>query len=612
MKPFRQEFSKRAVMTAFPKTFIRNRNRGKSYLLNLLSLLLFSFLSSQAGNAKAENKGLADKPSDSIVLALKLQNQGDSLLEIMGYREAEEIFNKAYGIAKRYKEYKLQGKIANNLAECYSMTGRHKQAEAMYHDAYALFGSIRDTNAMAVILINLGDEYAKTGRIELAAETELKAIKLKEDNHDYRKLAFYYQKLGELFIDRDNARWEQYILKALELSRTEEYTTLRATVAIYNDMGAIWRRKGDFAKAELYYDTMYRISEREGYRKGLATATSERALLMYDMGRYKEALPLATKAYEMVLDSDDDYQIVYDATLMARILIKLGQAQKATELLKMVVGRSHKAGLLEEEMAGYKYLSQAYRSASDWKEALLSQDRYLVLKDSLDGVEVRRALDDLQTRFETEKKQDLINRLSEKNQAHEKRHRLFIGLLVASALALFFLVLIIRLRNNTIRQNKLLHAKEQDISRLEHARLTLEIEYKARELTSATTHLINKNVVLTDLKSKLESTGETLPAINQVIREINQNINLDNDWQNFSRHFDDVHPGFFRKLKEQFPSLTPNEERLCAYLLLNLNTKEISQMLNVTPSAVDKSRNRLRKKLEISPDINLYEFISSV
>ncbi|MBV5347822.1 tetratricopeptide repeat protein, partial [bacterium] len=372
-------------------------------------------------------------------------------------------------------------------------------------------------------------------------------------------------------------------------------TTLRATVAIYNDMGAIWRRKGDFAKAELYYDTMYRISEREGYRKGIATATSERALLLYDMGRYKEALPIATKAYEMVLDTGDDYAIVYDATLMARILIKLGQAPKATELLKMVVGRSHKAGLPEEEMAGYKYLSQAYHAGSEWKDAFLSQERYLVLKDSLDGVEVRRALDDLQTRFETEKKQDLINRLSEKNLAHEKRHRLFIGLLAASALALFFLVLIIRLRNNTIRQNKMLHAQEQDISRLEHARLTLDNEYKARELTSATTHLINKNVVLTDLKSKLESTGESLPAINQVIRDINQNINLDNDWQNFIRHFDDVHPGFFRKLKEQFPALTPNEERLCAYLLLNLNTKEISQMLNVTPAAVDKSRNRLRK-----------------
>ncbi len=612
MKPFRQGFSTKAVIPALFKAYTSIRTRNISGKIFLFCFLFFSFLHNKAENNVVAGKSKIIRPADSIALAKRMQLQGDSLLEIMGYREAEAIFNKAYGIAKHYKEFKLQGKIANNLAECYSMTGRSKQAEAMYHDAYALFSSIHDTNAMAVMMINLGDEYAKTGRIELAAETELKAIKLKEDNHDYRKLAFYYQKLGELFIERDNARWEKYIVKALELSRTEDYTTLRATVAIYNDMGAIWRIKGNFVRAAAYYDTMFRISEKADYKKGIATATSEKALLYFDMKRYKEALPLAEKAYQMVLDTDDDYHIVNNATLMARILIKLGGESKAIVLLRMVVERAHKAGLTDVEMAGYKYLSLANRAGSNWEEALLSQDKYLILKDSLDGVEVRRALDDIQTRFETEKKQELINRLSEKNQAHEKRHRLFIGLLGASALALFFLILILRLRNRTIRQNKTLYDKEQEISQLEHSRLSLEIEYKARELTSATAHLINKNEVLTDLKNKLESTTEVVPTINQVIREINQNINLDNDWQNFSRHFDNVHPGFFRKLKEQFPALTPNEERLCAYLLLNLNSKEISQMLNVTPAAVDKSRNRLRKKLDISPDVNLYEFISTV
>lgn len=608
-----KEYSNERFKTS-ESTYIFNKYRFQG-ITGFFIVFLFIFQHTLLCVAQGNTVKASKKPkniSDSVEIAKSLQLHGDSLLEIMGYREAEVLFTKAYGIAQRQKEYKLQGKIANNLAECYSMTGRHKQAEDMYLDAYTLFGNIRDTNAMAVMLINLGDEYAKTGRLELAAETELKAIKLKEDNKDYRKLAFYYQKLGELFIDRDNARWEKYIMKALELSRTEEYTTLRATVAIYNDLGAIWRKKGDYTKAGMYYDTMYRISEREGYKKGIATATSERALLLYDMGQYTEALKLATKSYEMVLETDDDYQIVFDATLMARILIKLGKHNQATDLLKMAVERSHRAGLPEEEMAGLKYLSEAYRGGSNWKEALLSHERYMILKDSLESVEVRAALDALQTRFETEKKQELINRLSEKNQAHEKRHTLLIGMLGTSALALFFLVLLLRLRNNTIKQNKMLHAKEQDIARLEHARLSLEIDYKARELTSATAHLINKNEVLADLKNKLEGTSNSLPAIHDVIREIDQNLNFDSDWHNFSRHFEEVHQGFFRKLKEKYPALTPNEERLCAYLLLNLNSKEISQMLNVTTAAVDKSRNRLRKKLEIGPEVNLNEFLSLI
>ncbi|NTW24706.1 MAG: tetratricopeptide repeat protein [Lentimicrobium sp.] len=575
-------------------------------------LLIFIPVICSGGNAGTPPGNSNTTKDDSLKLAIELHRQGDSLLDQMGYRAAEKLFIRAYAIARQLDEKRLMGKLSNNLAECYSMTGRSAKAEATYKDAVKLYEALHDTNAMAVILINLGDEYAKTGRTELAAETELKAIRLKEAANDFRKLAFYYQKLGELFIDRDNARWEQYAMKALELSRTEEYTTLRATIAIYNDLGAIWRIKGDFEKAAAYYDTMYRISAEADYPKGIATATSERALMLYDLGRYREALPMAEKAYEMVLETDDNYQIVYDASLIARILIKLGQHGRAVELLKMVIERAHIAGLIAEEQAGHKYLSEAYRASGRWQDALLSLERYHQLKDSIDGVEVQNALNNLQTRFETEKKQQLIDRLNEKNLAHEKRNRLFIGLLLVSVLVLLLLVLIIRLRNRTIRQNKALRARDQEIHKLESEHLTLSLAYKTRELSTATLHLINKNEVLNDLKNKLEASEPNQPELRQVIRQIDQNINLDNDWQNFSRHFEEVHPGFFRKLKEKFSSLTPNEERLCAYLAINLNTKEISQMLNVTTAAVDKSRNRLRRKLEILPEVNLNEFLKQL
>jgi tetratricopeptide (TPR) repeat protein len=489
------------------------------------------------------------------------------------------------------------------------MTGRHEKAEEMYHEGFQICSLIPDTNAMAVILINLGDEYAKTGRLELAAETELKAIKLKEDNHDYRKLAFYYQKLGELFIERDNARWEEYAMKALMLTRTKEYTTMYATVAVYNDLGAIWRIKDDFVKAEAYYDTMYRISEEAGYKKGIATATSERALLLYDQGKYQEALPLALKAYGIIEDSNDDYKIVYEATLIARILLKLNKPAEAIAKLIPALERAEKADLLPEVLEARKYLSDAYQDVGNYQRAFYFQNQWISLKDSLDGIEVRQALDDLQTRFETEKKQHLINRLSDINLEHERRNTLFIILLIVSSVALVLLIFILRLRNNTIRQNSVLHEKEQKIMTLERVQMVRDLDFKSRELTTAAVHLINKNEVLNDLKSKLSEAGEKDGNMNQVIRQIEQNLNLDNDWQNFNRHFEEVHPDFFLKLKDKYPSISNNEERLCAYLYINLNTKEISQMLNVTIAAVDKGRNRLRKKLGIDPDVNLNEFL---
>ena len=234
------------------------------------------------------------------------------------------------------------------------------------------------------------------------------------------------------------------------------------------------------------------------------------------------------------------------------------------------------------------------------------------LKDSLDGVQIRQTMNEMQTRFETEKKQQLINRLSEQNKVQKQLTNRLTGVLAVSGFALLLLIFLARLRNRTIRQNKALHQQEQKIMLLENERLTQNLEFKSRELTAATVHLINKNEVLNELKGSLTRLGDKAPDLNQMVRKIKQNLNLDNDWDNFRRHFEDVHPDFFARLKSKFPALTPHEERLCAYLRINLNTKEISNMLNVTTAAVDKGRNRLRKKLDIAPEVNLTEFIAAI
>jgi tetratricopeptide (TPR) repeat protein len=550
--------------------------------------------------------------SDSLATAVAFHRHGDSLLEAMGYMEAEKLFDSAFILATALGEMKLAGKIANNLAECYSMTGRGYMAETMYLQAYKIFEDMADTNAMAVMLINLGDEYAKTGRMELAAETELTAIRLKEAAGDFRYLAFYYQKLGELFINIDKERWEFYALKALDLARTPEYTTLRATVAIYNDLGSIHRFKGDFVKAEAYYDTMYRISAGAGYRKGIATSLSERALLLYDLGRYDEALSVAKQSYELIKETDDDYQILYKSILIGRILMALDSPQEAITHLQFAVDRAEKAGLLPDKIDAMQYLFKALKSEEKWKQALDVYERSALLKDSLSGIEVMHTLNSLQIQFETEKKQQLIDSLSERNIANRKLHRLMGFLLFALGVTLVMTLITIWLRNKTIRQNKALQQKENEVFILEQQRLKADNDFKARELTTTTLHLINKNELLTELKGKLSAAADSAPELRFLIKDIEHNINHDKDWQDFSKHFEDVHPDFFKRLRNRFPEVTAHEERMSAFLLMNLNTKEISRILHVTTAAVDKSRNRLRKKLGIGPETQLNEFLTSI
>jgi DNA-binding CsgD family transcriptional regulator len=88
-----------------------------------------------------------------------------------------------------------------------------------------------------------------------------------------------------------------------------------------------------------------------------------------------------------------------------------------------------------------------------------------------------------------------------------------------------------------------------------------------------------------------------------------QDEHLEQDWEQFVYHFDQVHSGFFRRLREQYPQLTPKDHRLCAYLRMNLTTKEIAPLLNISVRGVEIGRYRLRRKMGLGNDVNLNEYM---
>jgi len=86
---------------------------------------------------------------------------------------------------------------------------------------------------------------------------------------------------------------------------------------------------------------------------------------------------------------------------------------------------------------------------------------------------------------------------------------------------------------------------------------------------------------------------------------------LEDDWEKFSYHFDQVHSNFIKRLKQGYPNLTPKDQKLCAYLRMNLTSKEIAPLLNISVRGVEISRYRLRKKLSLNKEENLSEFMMS-
>ncbi|MEL6535073.1 MAG: triple tyrosine motif-containing protein [Bacteroidota bacterium] len=156
---------------------------------------------------------------------------------------------------------------------------------------------------------------------------------------------------------------------------------------------------------------------------------------------------------------------------------------------------------------------------------------------------------------------------------------------------------------------------EAEITRLNHEKLEAEIRHKNKELATSTMHLMNKNTFISGVKGNLSSLSKksnnqaVVKELNKLVRDIDKNLADHDDWEHFQFHFDEVHGDFSQRIKERYTGLTAQEMRLCAYLRLNLNTKEIAQLLNISVRGVEISRYRLRKKLELDRNDNLQEFI---
>jgi DNA-binding CsgD family transcriptional regulator/ligand-binding sensor domain-containing protein len=156
--------------------------------------------------------------------------------------------------------------------------------------------------------------------------------------------------------------------------------------------------------------------------------------------------------------------------------------------------------------------------------------------------------------------------------------------------------------------------KEQELMRLKNEQLSQEFDSKNRELATSTMTLIKKNELLAQIKDELKKQTETEPNKNvkSVINTINKNINEEDTWNVFKDAFNNVDKDFLKKIKKEHASLTPNDLRLCAYLRLNLSSKEIAPLLNISVRSVEIKRYRLRKKMELEHEQGLVEYILAI
>lgn len=373
---------------------------------------------------------------------------------------------------------------------------------------------------------------------------------------------------------------------------------------ILSSMGDSYCFLGDYKKSEENYLKALKLFKSMNANVNEAFELTGIALTYINRKQYKKALSYNKKALELAERNKSKSVLLDVLNDIGTTYIKLKNPKKALQFLNRSVKLGDSIKKLEELQIAYHKRSEAYSELNNPLQALKDFKAHVKIKDSLATLENNQKIEELYIINETEKKEQQIQIQKKNIQLLEAKNKVsnLQRILLALGLALALIAAFAFYQRN--KRNKL--AKEN---------AEADLEFKTKELTTHALHLAKKNEVLNDLKQKakvLKQDANADPGYQMLIQTINFDLQDDNNWENFSKYFEEVHKDFNNNAKTQFPAITKNDLRLMALLKMNLSSKEIANILNISSDGIKKARQRLRKKMGIHSNDSLEAIVIAI
>tara|TARA_B100001063_G_C16734232_1_gene541086 strand:- start:362 stop:1711 length:1350 start_codon:yes stop_codon:yes gene_type:complete len=446
------------------------------------------------------------------------------------------------------------------------------------------------------------------GYYNLALENALKAEKIYTDkklsmdlNQNRLVIASVY---GEM---KDTVNAIDYHKKTLKFfeneSQKRQYaSTLNLILALQLP------NKEKNEENEKLIDELVEISSSLKDESLIGDAQEKKAQFMLINGNVNEAKTI----FESLLNKNDIYSLAYVNMYLGETLILLKDYTNALEHLNTSKIEADKNNLDALKPKIHKLMSLAYQAIGNFENGLKHYKIYKKLEDNISSTEINNRFSELQTIYETEKKEAEIT-LQEKEiktlnvQAeNDKLIKTLYGIGMFSFLSIAALLYFGF--KQRIKKNKIEREKQEEMYKQ-------EIAFKKKELASQTLHLVQKNTFIQELKENLEKIKKSPELFKVEFRRLVMLLKKesaeDKDWEVFKSYFSEVHNNFDNKIKAIAKDITEKEIRLASFLRMNLSTKEIASMLNVLPDSVLKSKYRLKKKLELSKEDDLTQFLNT-
>jgi tetratricopeptide (TPR) repeat protein len=529
---------------------------------------------------------ISTKNNDNDALAMAFYYKAACYIILERYDSAFILCHNALRFAENQKNDLVIGKMKNVLANYYLAKNEFNEANKCLIEALDIcekWGSKKD---IANVLNGFGLLYYDLKEPDKAIQYYTRVIGLSKEPDKKRQESVAYLNISNCYLAKPDYNLTLYYLnKALAGFRALNDSAFIMMCTM--NRGIIAIDQGDKEKGLYYYFKVMEFSKRQKKKVLLGHTLFNIANVYYE----NNDLALAKKYF--------------------------------TESIAVYRSISNKSGeknvLLE--------LSRIEQRNNNWKQAFSYYDHYINVKDSILNADLLKNISDLQWKYDFQKKENENTVIRKKYEVKERETVILIISFTFFAIVVVLFGALVRLANKNLKKSdklkelQIIHLQEQmaadeKINNLEKLRLNAEIEAKNKELTTSSLQLITKNEILTDISGIAENfykkkavNEECYIKLKSIVKE---NLDQERSWEHFKRMFEEVHADFFRNVKQGCPELSENELRLCAYLKINLQNKEIAKILNITPDSLKTLRCRIRKKFRLEKDAILEEYIRGI
>jgi tetratricopeptide (TPR) repeat protein len=531
----------------------------------VLAVILFSC--SESVTEKLDKKNLIN----SHIQLANSSLSGDKLIDVVNH------LNMAHSLCREVDDYNFIYKSYLQIGTTYEKLGTYDLSESYYFEMLDLVTKYNDSTLIMDANNMLGCLYYKQFKYEKSEPYLIEALSLARDLNNRKMIAGAISNLG--MIDVVNEKYQLAISKFNEALEINKQLGNNSWEAInYHNLGAAHKKVNNMPRAEYYF--------LEGYR----------------------------------LDSieNDHYAMCSDLISISSFYIDMKQYKKGMGKLEMSVEMCKKHGYFNLLLRAYSQLSSYYEDIDDYKNAY----RYQVLANKQKSdLEVQKE----NAQYHSIKIRDMFHEIKYEKEKQKTRN-LFTTIIVAliSLVVVLSLILMYLKQKNQLRltdlqniqiKHELAIERENSLqNQLEKKKLEDSLEKERIEIITKELHISEKNQLLEQLAESLEKLKEFTreegylklqTTLNDINHEKKSNI-----WGEFELRFQDLHSDFYMILNDKYPDLTANERKLCAFLRLNLSTKDISAITHQSPKTINVARTRLRKKLGLTnTDSNIHEFL---